>query len=563
MPYGDVQHSFMKAMSDKFAEKPEGTKTKFYVYGGIAQKGGLRKREFIEDAKKIVDSRVSGTPAYNPDVGMPQGQRFLMPYMLNHTDMMVNMDDLHWVNNAAMQQCHDDMRRTIILGMDDAHAILETRLGKEVTPDTISNYLEVVNHALPGGATIQEHMVETKPALVSDSYSKVFTGDDDLADAIDRRFLLDINKEFPAGWEKPGEQAEQLKGAIGKKLWSIMRMPTIVGRQSDGGTMYRWVGMQVGMSFINAYKMCAGESATGEFAFMAKHASVVMMANYMPVRRARAPNEPGGMPLGICDDMTRSPALFPNDPIRAELEAIAAAALIYDQLWFGTYMSGGVGFTQYASATYTDNILEDFCYKADEIAIDMFGDRCAAEPTMENIEKLVRAENDYALTQYDAYPTTAESHFGGSVRACCTSAGCATAVVSATGCAQCGLNGWGLAQLLHYGTIGRLGFYGYDLQDQCTSSTSFAYRSDEGLPFEMRGVNYPNFAMNVGHQSAYAGINAGAHLSSKDAWVLSPLIKVAFADRDLPFDWGYITREFGRGALREFKPAGERDLIIP
>jgi methyl-coenzyme M reductase alpha subunit len=468
-----------------------------------------------------------------------------------------------WVNNAAMQQIWDDMRRTVMLGLDDAHAILETRLSKEVTPDTINNYMEVVNHALPGGATIQEHMVETKPALVSDSYAKLFTGDDDLADALDRRFLLDINKEFPAGWDKPGEQAEQLKGAIGKKLWQVLRMPTVVGRMTDGGTMYRWVGMQVGMSFINAYQMCAGESATGEFAFMAKHASVVNMSNYMPVRRARAHNEPGGMPLGVCDDCTRSPALFPNDPIRAELEAIAAAACVYDQLWFGTYMSGGVGFTQYASATYTDNILEDFCYKADEIAVDMFGARATAEPTMENIEKLVRAENDYALTQYDAYPTTAESHFGGSVRACCTAAGCATAVVSATGCAQCGLNGWGLAQLLHYGTIGRLGFYGYDLQDQCTSSTSFAYRSDEGLPFEMRGVNYPNFAMNVGHQSAYAGINAGAHAASKDAWVLSPLIKVSFSDRDLPFDWGYITREFGRGALREFKPAGERDLIIP
>jgi len=563
MPYKDAQHSFLKSMSDKFAEKPEETKTQFYVYGGIAQKGGARKREFIEDAKKIVESRVSGTPAYNPDVGMPQGQRFLMPYVMNHTDIMVNMDDLHWVNNAAMQQCHDDMRRTIILGMDDAHGILETRLGREVTPDTINNYLEVINHALPGAATIQEHMVETKPALVADSYSKVFTGDDDLADALDRRFLIDINKEFSAGWKKPGEQAEQLKGVIGKKLWSVMRMPTIVGRQTDGGTMFRWVGMQVGMSFINAYKMCAGESATGEFAYMAKHASVVQMSNYMPVRRARSSNELGGLPLGITCDMTRSPALFPLDPVRAALESIAVGALLYDQLWFGTYMSGGVGFTQYASATYTDNILEDFCYKGDEIAIDMFGDRCAAEPTMENIEKLVRAGSDYCLTQYEAYPTTAESHFGGSVRAACQSAGAATAVASATGSADAALNGWALAQLLHYASVGRLGFYGYDLQDQCTSSTSFAYRGDEGLPFEMRGTNYPNFAMNVGHQSGYVGLISCAHAASKDAWVLSPLVKVAFADRDLPFDWGYVTREFGRGALREFKAMGDRDLIMP
>lgn len=563
MPFRDVQHSFLKSMSDKFAEKPESTATKFYVYGGINQKGGFRKREFIEDAKKVVANRTMETPAYNPDVGMPQGQRFLMPYVLNHTDIMCYHDDLHWVNNAAMQQVWDDMRRCIVLGLDDAHAILETRLGKEVTPDTINNYMEVINHALPGAATIQEHMVETKPALVWDSYAKVFTGDDDLADALDRRFVLNINKEFPAGWKKPGEQAEQLKGAIGKKLWHVLWMPTVVGRMTDGGTMFRWVGMQVGMSFINAYKMCAGESATGEFAFMAKHASVVLMSNYMPVRRARAQNEPGGMPLGICDDVTRSPALFPNDPVRAELEAIAVAAVVYDQLWFGTYMSGGVGFTQYASATYTDNILEDFCYKGEEIALDMFGKHCGAEPSMENIEKLIRATSDYCLTQYEAYPTVAESHFGGSVRAACQSAGASTAVACGTGNAQCALNGWGLAQLMHYASVGRLGFYGYDLQDQCTSSTSYAYRSDENQAFETRGVNYPNFAMNVGHQSAYAGLNAGAHLASKDAWVLSPLMKVAFSDRDLPFDFGYVTKEYGRGALREFRPAGERDLIIP
>ena len=79
---------------------------------------------------------------------------------------------------------------------------------------------------------------------------------------------------------------------------------------------------------------------------------------------------------------------------------------------------------------------------------------------------------------------------------------------------------------------------------------------------EMRGVNYPNYAMNVGHQSVYAGLVAGAHCANHDAWVLSPLWKVAFADRDLPFDRGYVTREFGIGGLREFKPAGERDLII-
>jgi methyl-coenzyme M reductase alpha subunit len=497
---------------------------------------------------------------------MPQGQRYLMPYMMNHTDIMVNMDDLHWINNAAMQQCWDDMKRGIVLGLDDAHGLLEARLGKEVTPDTISHYMEVLNHALPGGAVIQEHMVETKPSLVNDCYAKLFTGDDDLADALDRRFLLDINKEFAAGWEKPGEQAEQLKEAIGKKIWQVLWMPTVTGRVTDGGTMFRWVGMQVGMTMINAYKLCAGESVTGEFAYYAKHAAVVKLSNFMPVKRARAHNEPGGIPLGINADSVRSPALFPNDPIRDELESIAVAALVQDQLWFGTYMSGGVGFTQYASATYTDNILEDFCYKGCEIGLDYANGEMASirgdKLNMDILEKIIRAENDYAMTQYEAYPTVAESHFGGSARACCVAAGCGSAVACATGLAQPTLTAWSMSQLGQYERQGRLGFFGYDLQDQATANCSYSYQSDEGLPFEMRGTNYPHYAMNVGHQSAYGGLVAGAHLAEKDAWVLSPLWKVAFADRDLPFDRGYVTKEFGVGGLREFRPAGERDLII-
>jgi methyl coenzyme M reductase alpha subunit len=47
MPFGDMQHNFLKAMSDKFAERPKSTVTDFYVHDGIAQKGGKRKREFI------------------------------------------------------------------------------------------------------------------------------------------------------------------------------------------------------------------------------------------------------------------------------------------------------------------------------------------------------------------------------------------------------------------------------------------------------------------------------------------------------------------------------------
>lgn len=176
-----------------------------------------------------------------------------MAYRVSGTDAYVEGDDLHFVNNAAIQQMVDDIKRTVIVGMDTAHAVLEKRLGVEVTPETINEYMEVINHALPGGAVVQEHMVEVHPGIVEDCYAKVFTGDDNLADELDKRILIDINKEFPE------EQAEQLKSYIGNRTYQVNRVPTIVVRACDGGTVSRWSAMQIGMSFISAYKLCAGK----------------------------------------------------------------------------------------------------------------------------------------------------------------------------------------------------------------------------------------------------------------------------------------------------------------
>ena len=129
-----------------------------------------------------------------------------MTYEVSGTGTFVEGDDLHFVNNAAMQQMWDDIRRTIIVGMDLAHQTLQKRLGKEVTPETINEYLHILNHAMPGAAVVQEHMVETHPALTSDCYVKVFTGDDEVADDLEKQFVLPIEKLFPA------KQAEQLEG---------------------------------------------------------------------------------------------------------------------------------------------------------------------------------------------------------------------------------------------------------------------------------------------------------------------------------------------------------------
>ncbi len=543
---------FINALNKAFKEDPEDKKTEFYKYNGYKQ--SERKVEFAEAGKEIAAKR--GIPMYNPDVGTPLGQRVLMPYQVSTTDTFVEGDDLHFVNNAAMQQMWDDIRRTVIVGLNTAHNVIEKRLGKEVTPETITHYLETVNHAMPGAAVVQEHMVETNPRLVADSYVKIFTGNDEIADEIDQSFVIDIDKEFPA------DQAEALKAEVGDGIWQVVRIPTIVSRTCDGGTTSRWSAMQIGMSMISAYKQAAGEAATGDFAFAAKHAEVVHMATYLPVRRARGENEPGGLAFGFLADIVQTPRKYPDDPVRQTLEVVAAGSMLYDQIWLGSYMSGGVGFTQYATAAYTDNILDDFTYFGQEYVEDKFG-MAEAPNTMETVLDVGSEVTFYALEQFEDYPALLETIFGGSQRASivAAAAGCSTGF--ATGNAQSALSAWYLSMYLHKEQHARLGFYGYDLQDQCGASNVFAIRGDEGLPLEARGANYPNYAMNVGHQGEYAGISQSAHSARGDAFVFNPLVKIAFADPNLVFDFAEVRGQFAKGAIREFEPAGERTLISP
>ncbi len=543
---------FMEACKKKFKEEPTDMETKYYCYGGWKQ--SKSKVEFQKSADAIAKKR--GIPMMNQDIGVPLGQRSWMPYQLSHTDIYVEADDLHCVNNCAIQQAWDDIRRTVLVGLDSPHQTIEKRLGKEVTPETINTYLETVNHTMPGGAVVQEHMAEINPALVYDSYVKVFSGDDELIDEIDPRFVIDINKLFPEN------QAEQLKKAVGKTLMQAVRVPTIVGRLMDGGTVSRHAAMQISMAFISAYKLAAGEAAIADFAYSAKHQSI-NMGTMMPARRVRGPNEPGGIPFGFLADMVQSDRVYPDDPARSVLETVALGAGVYDQIYLGGYMSGGVGFTQYATAAYTDNILEDYVYHSIDVINDKYGGVCNMDPTdMDKLLKLGDEINSYALEMYERYPAVMETHFGGSQRATVTAASTGIAGAMATGVADCGLNCWYLSMLQHKERTGRLGFYGFDLQDQCGSANSLSYRSDEGLPMELRGPNYPNYAMNVGHLSGYAGIPKAAHVARGDAYTANPFIRIAFADPSLVFDFANITKEYGRGGLREFVPAGERSAVI-
>ena len=94
--------------------------------------------------------------------------------------------------------------------------------------------------------------------------------------------------------------------------------------------------MQIGMSMISAYKQAAGEAATGDFAYAAKHAEVVHMGTALPQRRARGENEPGGIPFGFLADICQSSRVNADDPVRVTLDVVASGAMLYDQIWLGS-----------------------------------------------------------------------------------------------------------------------------------------------------------------------------------------------------------------------------------
>ncbi|RJS68804.1 coenzyme-B sulfoethylthiotransferase subunit alpha [ANME-2 cluster archaeon] len=548
---------FVEALREKFAGLDLSEQKVKYVRAGYLQ--SARKREFQAAGERVAEKR--GIKQYDANVhlgGMTLGQRQLVPYKLSTRPDIVEGDDLHYVNNPAMQQMWDDMKRTIIVGMDLAHETLEKRLGKEVTPETINGYMEAVNHTMPGAAIVQEHMVETHPGLVDDCYVKIFTGDDELADEIDPQYVININKLFDKE-----DQNEKLKAAIGKTTWQAVHIPTIVVRSCDGGNTSRWSAMQIGMSFIAAYNMCAGEAAVADLAFAAKHAAAIQMAEMLPARRARSPNEPGGLSFGYCADMVQTMRIKPEDPVWYTLEVVACGTMLYDQIWLGSYMSGGVGFTQYATAAYTNDVLDDFTYYGYDYALNKYGPDGTAPNDLATATDIATETTLNGMESYEDYPTLLEDHFGGSQRAGILAAASACATGIATGNAQVALSGWYMSMYVHKEGWGRLGFFGYDLQDQCGATNVCSYQGDEGECLELRGANYPNYAMNVGHQGEYAGFTGAAHAGAHDAYCCNPLVKVCFADPSLVFDFSYIRREYAKGGMRTFRPAGERSLVIP
>ncbi len=526
--------------------------TSFYHFGGWKQ--SKRKQEFIKRAKQIAESR--GIPIYlrdREDIGVPLGQRFYEPLYISSTDTLCERDDLQLINNSAIQQMGDDIKRSVIMGLDLAHRILRERLGKEVTPETINHYMEVVNHTVPGGVVAQEHMAEVNPELTKDSYAKILTGDGELKDSLDQRFVIDVDRLFPE------ESAGRINDEIGSKIFQVTRVPTLAVRIADGGIVHRWASQQTVLAFIAAYSV-GGGAPLADFAFAGKHAQVITLGNTTWPRRARAPNEFGGIPYGYIGDICQADRV--SDSLTYIMESIALGGILYDLIWWGGYMGGGVGPVNGTASIYTNEVLDEFCRYMDEWIQHKYGGYATVKPDANIIKEISQESVCHVLDEYDNYPVLLEEHWGGGIRLNVIS----TVASVATGLAT----GNSLASLLagHYvyshlvkEAMGRNAWGGGDAVDLVSVPDLVSTFPDGALVPELRGPNI--FSSMVAHSAFPIGGITASHVARGHPWILSPIVKAAFSDPNLIFDFRYVRKEIAKGAKREFHFAGDRDILKP
>ncbi|OFV67773.1 MAG: methyl coenzyme M reductase subunit alpha [Candidatus Syntrophoarchaeum caldarius] len=533
---------------------------KLYQHGGTRQ--SKRKTEYIEYANRIAKER--GIPAYDPDhialeleVGVPLGQRYLEPVKISGTDVMCEYEDLHIMNNVAIEQMVDDIFRTAIVCIDLPHKVLVDRYGFEVTPESINTYLETINHTMVGGAVTQEHMCEMHPGPCADGYVKIFTGNDEVASSLDSRFVIDINKEFTP------EKAAKLKEGVGDSLWQVSRVPTHALRTMDGAIIHRWNAMGQTMAFIASYHLCAGEAAISDFAYAAKHAQYIWMGTPPFVSKARGHNSVVGLPVGYIFDIIQHESAMPDDPIPVSAEGLAMESILYFALYYGQMMIGTVGVTVAPATFYVNELYESRGAHLVDWIKDKYGGIAQAPMNWDTIHDCTDEATMAAIEEYDTYPLLPEHHWGliQAVQISLISSACAA---WATGKPMAG------ALAAHYcmsfvqkEALMRTGWGGQESTHHPAMPAMTSVLLDEGLPVELTGINVPFRSPFADSQHYTSHSVVAAHEARMDAWALSPIVKVAFADPHLPFNFRNVRESVAKGALREFEPAGERDVLRP
>lgn len=94
--------------------------------------------------------------------------------------------------------------------------------------------------------------------------------------------------------------------------------------------------------------------------------------------------------------------------------------------------------------------------------------------------------------------------------------------------------------------------------DHLGMPNSCSLRLEEGGLPELQGMNSPANVLGIAQAYGMAGVGYCAALARGDPWVCSPIIKAAFADSSLKFNFKNPLADITAGAQGTYKPAGER-----
>ncbi|MBC7126592.1 MAG: methyl-coenzyme M reductase subunit alpha [Candidatus Methanosuratus sp.] len=542
---------YVKSLEKVFKESDKDRRTAFYRYGAWRQ--SKRKREFYDYARKLENEL--GIPRYNPELGIPLGQRKIAPYEISKEKVVVEGEDMHICNNAAIMQLFDDIARTAIMDLTPAHEILQKRLGKAVTPETLNRVMEVWNHTIGGAAAVQEHMFEINPLLVRDGYVKLFSGDDKVVDLLDKRIVLDINRLFPQ------EKADVLKKAIGDKIFALARIPTIAVRNYGSAMTKRWVATTCLSAFANVYGI-SGETAINTLVYTLRHRTIIGIGDTIAVRYGRGENSPGGIPFGYICDIVQTDRVYPDDPVKYLLDVAEISSILLDAGWLQQMLSGGLGAPIRVLFLISNEVFDSIVEHMADWVVEKYGGYGKAPWTISTIEEVAKAGSKYCQDIYDSSPLVCEMLFGGSLRSRVMAYSTAIAGGLASGHPMIGVEAAHLSQMIRKERTGRLGFFAQDQFHNQGHANDWTLLTDQAQVMEMRNASYPDYNV-VANLTTFPSAIAGAYIARGGAYACNPLVKIAFSENLAGFDFGNIRKMLVKGALREFMPEGERDPVIP
>jgi len=207
--------------------------------------------------------------------------------------------------------------------------------------------------------------------------------------------------------------------------------------------------------------------------------------------------------------------------------------MLFDQIWLGSYMSGGVGFTQYATAAYTDNIL-DGLHRSTVLTTsrrNTVASERQSRPRTPSLTSQPRSTSTvWSSTRATDCPREPLRRFPACIRlAAASGISCAMATANS----NAGLNGWYLSHAHAQGRLVTSRLLRLRPAGPGGSANCMSIRPDEGLLGELRGTELPQLC---NERRTPGRIRRNRRLRPHCTWRRLdpvPLMKITFADPSL------------------------------